>query len=211
MPVMPPSSHPSQTCGLSLLLCKPAYWMEPLECSVHPQIGLHRWLSGGEPACQCRRLKRLGFDLWVGKIPWRREWQPISIFLPGEFHGLRSLMGYNPWGRNESDRIEWLNMHSPTEVFVVVHFPPRSLEEKDRRREAGMWGGGVGHGSDHLYLGKYANQMKGEWRKLVKRKVAKIWEKLRFWEGRGEWLKGRRKVQIQILAGAREICWCHPC
>ena len=36
--------------------------------------------------------------LWVGKIPWRREWQPTPVFLPGEFHGKRSLVGYSPWG-----------------------------------------------------------------------------------------------------------------
>ena len=35
------------------------------------------------------------FDLWVGKIPWRREWQPISVFLPGKSHGRRSLVGYS--------------------------------------------------------------------------------------------------------------------
>ena len=40
--------------------------------------------SGKEPACQCRRSKRHGFDSWVGKIPWRRAWQPTPIFLPGE-------------------------------------------------------------------------------------------------------------------------------
>ena len=36
---------------------------------------------------------------WVGKIPWRREWQLIPVFLPGEFHGQRSLAGYSPWGQ----------------------------------------------------------------------------------------------------------------
>ena len=40
-----------------------------------------------------------GFDLWVGKTPWRRKWQPTPVFLPGEFHGLRSLVGYSPWSR----------------------------------------------------------------------------------------------------------------
>ena len=35
---------------------------------------------------------------WVGKIPWRREWQPTPVFLPGESHGWRSLAGYSPWG-----------------------------------------------------------------------------------------------------------------
>jgi len=49
--------------------------------------------SGKEPACQCRRCKRQGFSLWVGKIPWRRAWQPIPVFLPGESHGQRSLVG----------------------------------------------------------------------------------------------------------------------
>ena len=39
--------------------------------------------SGKEPACQCRRHKRHGFDPWVGKIPWRRAWQPTPAFLPG--------------------------------------------------------------------------------------------------------------------------------
>ena len=37
-----------------------------------------------------------GFNPWVGKIPWRREWLPTPVFLPGEFHGQRSLMGYSP-------------------------------------------------------------------------------------------------------------------
>jgi len=38
------------------------------------------------------------FNTWVRKIPWRREWLPIPVFLPGEFHGQRSLVGYSPWG-----------------------------------------------------------------------------------------------------------------
>ena len=38
---------------------------------------------------------RPGFDPWVGKIPWRRKWQPTPVFFPGEFHGQRSLAGYN--------------------------------------------------------------------------------------------------------------------
>ena len=42
----------------------------------------------------------------VGKIPWRREWLPTPVFLPGEFHGQRSLVGYSPWGHKETDMIE---------------------------------------------------------------------------------------------------------
>ena len=54
------------------------------------RLGLSRWLSGKESGCQCRRL---GFDPWVRKIPWRRKWQPTAVFLPGEPHGQRSLAG----------------------------------------------------------------------------------------------------------------------
>jgi len=52
--------------------------------------------TGKEPACQCRRYRRQGFDHWVGKILWRRTWQPTPVFLPGESHGQRSLEGYSP-------------------------------------------------------------------------------------------------------------------
>ena len=43
------------------------------------------------------------------KDPWRVEWQPTPAFLPGEFHGQRSLAGYNPWGCKESDITEQLS------------------------------------------------------------------------------------------------------
>ena len=46
------------------------------------------------------------FNPWVGKIPSRRKWQPTPVLFPGKFHGLRSLVGYSPWGRKESDMIE---------------------------------------------------------------------------------------------------------
>ena len=50
------------------------------------------------------------FDPWVRKIPWRREWLPTSVFLPGESHGQRSLVGYSPWGLKASDAIEQLTL-----------------------------------------------------------------------------------------------------
>ena len=53
---------------------------------------------GKDSTCQCRRCRRLGFDPWVRKIPWRRKWQPAPAFLPGESHGQWSLVGYSPWG-----------------------------------------------------------------------------------------------------------------
>ena len=52
------------------------------------------WLSGKESACQCRRN---GFSPWDVKIPWRRKWQPTSVFFAGNIYGQRSLAGYSPW------------------------------------------------------------------------------------------------------------------
>ena len=52
-----------------------------------------------------------GFDPWVGKIPWRRKWQPTPVLLPGESHGRRSLVGYSPQGRKEPDTTEQLYFH----------------------------------------------------------------------------------------------------
>ena len=46
----------------------------------------------------CLQCERPGFNLWVGKTPWRREWLPSLVFLPGEFHEQRSLVAYSPWG-----------------------------------------------------------------------------------------------------------------
>jgi len=43
------------------------------------------------------------FDSWIGKMLWRRKWLPTPVFLPGEFHEQRSLVGYSPWYRKESD------------------------------------------------------------------------------------------------------------
>ena len=47
---------------------------------------------------------------WIGKIPWRRAWQPAPVFLPREFYGQRSQAGYSPWGHKESDMTEQLTL-----------------------------------------------------------------------------------------------------
>ena len=55
------------------------------------------------PAMQEIHIPSPGQDLWVGKIPWGKKWQPTAVFLPGESHGQRSLEGCGPQGRKESD------------------------------------------------------------------------------------------------------------
>ena len=60
-------------------------------------------VPGGSDSRVCLQFGRAGFNPWVGKIPWRREWQPTPVLLPGKSHGWRSLAG-----RKESDTTEWL-------------------------------------------------------------------------------------------------------
>ena len=87
-----------------------------------------------EPACECRRLKRSVFDHWIGKIPWRRAWQPSAVFLPGEFDGQRSPVGYSPWGGKESDTTE-----RPTLSFSIGKKGRKQRRKEGRkgRREGG--------------------------------------------------------------------------
>ena len=72
-------------------------------------LGLPRWLSSKESACQCKRHRRLGLNPWVGKIPSGKKWKPTPVFLPEKFHGQRSLVGYSPGGHKESDTTQQLN------------------------------------------------------------------------------------------------------
>ena len=67
-------------------------------------VGLPWWVSVKNlPACQWRRH---GFDLWVRKIPWSREWLHIPVFSPRKSHGQSSLAGYSPRGSKESSKTE---------------------------------------------------------------------------------------------------------
>ena len=73
-------------------------------------MGFPDGASGKESACQCRRQKRLTFDPWAGNIPWSRKWQPTPEFLPENFHGQRSLVGYSLWGFRRA-RHNWAHAH----------------------------------------------------------------------------------------------------
>ena len=82
-------------------------------CTLHDVCGSHpiTWR-----ACQVAPVvknppanagdKRCGFNPWVGKIPWRRAWQPTPVFMSGESHGQKILVGYSPWGHKELDKTE---------------------------------------------------------------------------------------------------------
>ena len=58
------------------------------------------------PSVNAGDIRNLGFNSWVKKIPCRRAWKPILVFLTGESHGQRSLIGCSPWGPKESGMTE---------------------------------------------------------------------------------------------------------
>ena len=67
-----------------------------------PTVWLRRWSI-------CLHCGRPRFEPWVGKILWRRKWQPTPVLLPGKSHGQRSPVGYSPWGHKESETTERLH------------------------------------------------------------------------------------------------------
>ena len=92
--------------GFLKFLC--ALFSSPLKWSLPPY-----WVSlmaqQQSIRLQCRRYR---FDPRVGKIPWRKKWQPAPVFLPGKSHAQRSWMGYSPWGRKESDTLSTACIHT---------------------------------------------------------------------------------------------------
>ena len=95
-------------------ICSPSPGMTVYICHSFQSQGIEvkwllTWLSGKEFACNANCEIKCEFDLQVGKIPWRRKWQPATIFLPGKFHGQRSLAVYSLGGCKELDRTQRLN------------------------------------------------------------------------------------------------------
>ena len=73
-------------------------------------------------------LNRCEFDHWIGKIPWSRKWQPTPVFLPGKFHGQRSLVGYSPWGHKELDTTEQLSTFEKNGTTALLRCNLHSIE-----------------------------------------------------------------------------------
>ena len=106
-----------------LMLCKDSQLREQ-------QHGLLGGSDGKESTCQYRRL---GFNPWVGKIPWRRARQTAPVFLPGESHGQRSLVGYNPMGSQRVTNTFTSLRHglSVGPAALGSDCPPGNLQEQD--------------------------------------------------------------------------------
>ena len=102
---------------------------------VHVKLGFSGGTSGEEPGWQCRRRKRCGFSPWLGKIPWRRAWQPTPVFLPGESQGQgRSPVGYGLLGciQLNTTEVTWY----PCTCIIICFI---SLGQISRRGMTGLY------------------------------------------------------------------------
>ena len=85
-----------------------------------------------------QRCRRRGCNPWVGKIPWRGTWQPTPVFLPGEPHGERSLVGRGPWGHTESDTTE-ATEHTHSEGRVGHHQVEQGTHDGGHKGSKEKW------------------------------------------------------------------------
>ena len=105
----PPQRPAVKNCENTTTLSSPTPSSQPIQLRfllIWHFLSVPGDVSGKEPACQCRRHKRHGFDPWIRKIPWRRAWQPTPAFLPGESHRRRSLAGHSAWGPKSQTRLK---------------------------------------------------------------------------------------------------------
>ena len=105
------------------------------------------WLRWSRICLQCRRP---GFNPWCRKTPWRREWLPTPVFLHGEFHEQKNLVGHSPWGRR-------VRHDSATNSFTFIYtyiYIDRVGGQKYLLNEGGRLDGGlrVGHSSSEIHM-----------------------------------------------------------
>ena len=92
-----------------------------LHTHTHTHIGVPQLVQWVKNLPKHRRHE---FDSWVRKIPWKRVWQPTLVFLHGECHGQRSLVGYSPWYHKESDTTavtEHTHTHTHTRMHIYIY------------------------------------------------------------------------------------------
>ena len=141
--------HESRYCGADRRGKTPPHWWSLVSICCLLGSSFPGGTSDKEPVSQCRRCRRLKFDSWVRKIPWRGAWQPTPIFLPGESQGQRSLVGYSLWGHKELDVTAETYMHTcllGSESWCLMQarwlsFPELRVQETRRQRETlSAWG-----------------------------------------------------------------------
>ena len=152
-PWMPWTSKSPKLCWKAMCMC--VCWRMSQSLGQENPKGNQLWLfiggtgvegfpcgsDGKESSCN---VEDLGSILGVRKIPWRRKWQPTPLFLPGEFHGQRSLASYSPWGCKESDTTEQLNALTSFTSLRWTSADPISWDQRrgyeDRKRKCASVG-----------------------------------------------------------------------
>ena len=136
--LLSPSPAPTTIENFQQKSSSPALWDTTLLA-----LGLPSGSSDGEEsACHAGRP---GFDPWVGKIPsvgkilWRREWQPTPVFLPGEFHGQRRLVDYSPWDHKELDSTGQLTLSRLPSSSLLLGIHPAAHKGKESRLRSVHW------------------------------------------------------------------------
>ena len=118
------------------------------------------------------------FDFWVGKISWRREWQPTPVLWSGEFHG-PFLVGYSTWHHKESDMTEQPTLRASQVVLVVKNSPADAGDMRGTGLIPGLGrspGGRLGNSFQYSYLEKPMDR--GAWLATVHR-VSKSWTQVK--------------------------------
>ena len=89
---------------------------------VHIYIYIHTFIWASLMAQMVKNPPAMPMcEAWVGKIPWRREWQPTQVFMPKEFHGQRNLAGYSPSGCKNLNTTELLSLsHMYTHIYCTL-------------------------------------------------------------------------------------------
>ena len=105
-------------------------------CSVHR---LNKQGDSRQPYCTPFSLASFTFDPWVGKIPWRSKWQPTPVLFPEKFHGWRSLIGFSPWGREESDTNERLHIFFSLSCIGEGNGNPLQCSCLENTRDSTVW------------------------------------------------------------------------
>ena len=174
-------------------------WTRQCACFYMTHCQVYMWLKQKKICLQCRRP---GFDLWLRKSPWRREWLPNLAFLPGEFHGQRSLAGCSPWGCKELDTTEWLILTSWISVLlqsllITLEDPWLVLSQSSKR------------GLPWRFSGE--ESACEHWRHSLD-----PWVRMR-WLDQHHWLKGHESEQTHVCAlcmgdsrGQRSLAYYSP-
>ena len=108
---------------------------------IYPPIPILDFPGRSDGKSVCLQCGRPGFNPWVGKILWRRKWQPTPVLRPGKSYGWRSLVGYSPWGCEELDATEWRHFHFHTHPYFLPFWLRKNCPISPPRKphHLGIW------------------------------------------------------------------------